>query len=140
MNPDWSIERRDELLGAVRKIAEKARAEHRELTDAEGDEINATVDEARKINERHAADAKHRGIMSQLNEMAASSGVLSADGRRLSFGTSMASDAVSKIMPAGSYGQKAVAPSGATVVAQGFASDPVALGQPPTSLLSVLPV
>jgi Phage capsid family len=79
--------------------------------------------------------------MAGLNETAAaSSGVLLADGQRLAFGKAMASDAVSKIMPSGSYGQKAVAPSGATVVAQGFAMDPVALGQPPTSLLSVLPV
>ena len=50
----------------------------------------------------------------------------------------MSSDAASKILPPG--GQKALAVSGTTVVSQQFVADPVALGQPPTSLLSVLPV
>ena len=43
-------------------------------------------------------------------------------------------------MPPGTYGAKAVATGGAIVVPQQFVADPVALGQPPTSLLSVLPV
>ena len=57
-------------------------------------------------------------------------------GQRLSF-AGMARMAADKILPPG--GSKAVAPSGAAVVAQQFSADPVALGQPPTSLLSVIP-
>jgi HK97 family phage major capsid protein len=37
-------------------------------------------------------------------------------------------------------GSKAIAPSGATVVGTEFTADPVALGQPATSLLDVIPV
>jgi HK97 family phage major capsid protein len=37
-------------------------------------------------------------------------------------------------------GQKALSPSGSAVVGQEFAADPVALGQPATSLLDVIPV
>jgi capsid protein len=37
-------------------------------------------------------------------------------------------------------GQKALAPSGATVVGQEFTADPVSLGQPALSLLDVIPV
>ena len=79
--------------------------------------------------------------MGELDAQAASaSGVLLADGRRLAFGAKMAGDAASMIMPPGTYGAKAVAPSGSVVVGQEFVADPVQLGQPPTSLLSVMPV
>jgi hypothetical protein len=37
-------------------------------------------------------------------------------------------------------GTKALAPSGAAVVDQGFRPDPIALGKPAHSLLDVLPV
>ena len=40
----------------------------------------------------------------------------------------------------GADGQKALAPSGATIVGQEFVRDPVALGQVAQSLLDVLPV
>src|SRR6478735_3624274 len=103
--------------------------------------VDAAVAEARKINEMHVADAKSRQIMSQLDAQAASvAGVLPGDGRRLNFGKSMASAAADMIMPPGTYGAKAVAAGGAVVVPQSFVADPVKLGQPPTSLLSVLPV
>ena len=75
--------------------------------------------------------------MGQLDAIASASGGLLGDSRRLSFGKSMAAAATSKIMPAG---QKALSTSGSVVVAQEFAADPVKLGQPPTSLLSVLQV
>ena len=85
--------------------------------------------------------SEHANIMSQLDSQASSSaGLLGGDGRRLAFGAKMASAAAEQIMPTGSYGQKAVAPSGSTIVQQTFVADPVQLGQPPTSLLSVLPV
>jgi hypothetical protein len=65
---------------------------------------------------------------------------LPGEGQRLAFGKAMAAAATGKILPPGSYGQKAVAPSGAITVPQAFVQDPIALGQPATSLLSVLPV
>ncbi len=58
-------------------------------------------------------------------------------GKRISFkgvGAAVASKMV------GEYGQKALAPSGAAVVAQQFAADPIPLGRIATGLLDVLPV
>ena len=61
----------------------------------------------------------------------------SLKGQRLSFKGSMAASLARSIAPEGT---KALAPSGATVVAQEFRPDPVALGQPAQDLLDVLPV
>src|SRR6478672_947786 len=65
---------------------------------------------------------------------------LPGEGQRLAFGKAMAAAASTKILPPGSYGQKAVAPSGAVIVPQEFTPDPIPLGRPATSLLDVLPV
>ncbi len=43
-------------------------------------------------------------------------------------------------MLGGGFGAKALAPSGASVVAQSFTDDPVVLGQVATGVLDVLPV
>ena len=127
--------RRDQVLSAARAVAEKARDESRELTAAEAAEVDAALVEAKSANERLAADDRHRQLMGELDsQAAASSGVLPGDGRRLSFGKAMASDAAAKILPPG--GQKALAVSGTTVVSQQFVANPVALGQPPTSGVS----
>ena len=61
-------------------------------------------------------------------------------GKRLTFGVKSASDLAAKIMPEGTLGTKALAPSGSVVVAQEFRPDPIALGKPAHSLLDVLPV
>ena len=50
----------------------------------------------------------------------------------------MATAAASKILPPG--GSKALGPSGIAVVSQEFVPDPVALGRPANTLLSVMPV
>jgi HK97 family phage major capsid protein len=76
----------------------------------------------------------------QSRPAAQASGGPLGDSQRLSFGKSMAADAAGKILPPGTYGTKAIAVSGAATVAQTFVADPVQLGQPATSLLSVLPV
>lgn len=60
------------------------------------------------------------------------------DGRRLSF-KGMGSVFAKQVGPDG-ITTKALAPSGATVVAQEFAPSPVSLGQPATGLLDVVPV
>jgi HK97 family phage major capsid protein len=135
------IKRRESVLGAARQVAEKCRDEGREFTPAEADEVNTALAEAKSINATLSADAKSQQIMGELNAMASSSaGLLGGDGRRLAFGKQMASDAADKIMPPSAHGAKAVAVSGTAVVSQQFVADPVQLGQPPTSLLSVLPV
>ena len=130
--------RRAELLAGARQIAEKARDEGRDLTTAESDQIDAALGEVRSIDQRTAADAASKELVGKLDDMARGVAARTDTAQRLS--KSMAAAAVTKILPPDSYGQKALAPSGATVVAQEFTADPVALGQPPTSLLSVLPV
>ena len=67
-----------------------------------------------------------------------SAGLLPGDGRRLAFGAKMASDAANRILPPG--GQKALSPSGIAVVSQEFQPDPIPLGRPANTLLSVMPV
>lgn len=59
-------------------------------------------------------------------------------GQRLSF-KNMGAKVADQILGSG-FGAKALAPSGATVIAQEFRPDPVALGQVATGLLEVLPV
>src|SRR6478736_1564298 len=129
----------DEVLSAARAVAEKARDEGRELTCDEQSQVDAALAEAKRHGETLAADARHRRIEGELNAMAASAaGVLPGDGRPLAFGKAMASDAAAKILPPG--GSKALSPSGIAVVSQEFQPDPVALGRPANTLLSVMPV
>ena len=135
---DELCQRRDTVLSTARAVAEKARAESRDLTASEAADVDAALSEAKTINQTLAADAKARLIMGQLDAQASASGGLSGDGRRLSFGKSMAAAATSKILPPG--GQKALSPSGIAIVSQEFAPDPVTLGRPANTLLSVMPV
>jgi HK97 family phage major capsid protein len=131
--------RRDAVLAKARTLAEKARDEGRELSGGEADDVNTALAEAKTINEKLAADERHKRIMGELDAQAASaSSGLPGYGRRLAFGKSMASAAASKILPPGS--SKALAPSGIAVVSQEFQPDPVALGRPANTLLSVMPV
>ena len=100
------FKRRDTVLAKARALAEKARDENREFTSDESAEVNAALAEAKRINLTLAADDRARGIMSQLDAMAASSsgGVLLNGAQRLSFGKAMADDAAAKILPPGTYG------------------------------------
>ena len=137
MNPNFSQERRTALLNSARQLAEKARSEHRGLTASEQSQIDSALAESRQIAENLAADAKGRQIMGELDAMASGSGG-PVDGRRLAFGKAMAQAATDKIMPPG--GSKALSPSGVAVISQEFQPDPVALGRPANTLLSVLPI
>jgi len=131
--------RRTELLDEARSIAEKARDEGRGLTEAEQSTIEGNVAEARKLRDSLAAHAKSANVFAALDAMAAGGAHTGGHGaKRLTF-AGMAEDVTAKIAGDG-LGAKALAPSGATVVAQEFAPDPVALGQPATALLDVLPV
>jgi len=131
------VKRRDSVLGAARAVAEKARTESRELTADETAQIDSALTESREINEKLAADDRHKNIMSQLNAQAASSAGLIGDGQRLAFGKSMAAGIATKMLGDG-LGTKTLAPSGAVTMQQEFQPSPIALGQPANSLLSVL--
>jgi HK97 family phage major capsid protein len=72
MPPDNEVnpERRDELLGKAREIAEKAMGEKRELTEDEQSELGGYLTEVKDINASMIADAKSRLLMGQLDSLA----------------------------------------------------------------------
>lgn len=148
---------RDSQLAAARQIVELARELERDLTDAEAEQVQKHLDAAKKATKALADAERDMSIMAQFDAMDTDAGPSpdygrgpgDGGGQRLAFTKGMAGKAVTKILghtnPFGApgvdiYGTKAVAPSGAAVVDQEFAADPIALGQPAVSLLSVLPV
>ena len=141
MTTDQFTQRRDELLTQARAIATKAQTEGRDLSVSENDQVQAALSEARSINERIAADASVEAAARQARRHGPRQ--LSAAGddtRRLCFTKGMAEQAAAAIMPASTLGTKALAPSGATVMAQQFDTDPIVLGQPATNVVDVFPV
>lgn len=137
MNPEQMRARRDELIAAAKAVNEKAKAEKRDLTTDEQQEIGGKLTEVKTINEAMRASE----VLGQLDGLARSGKARSAidDGRRLNFGSKMASQAAANLMTRPD-GSKALAPSGAAVVGVDWQSDPIALGRPATGLLDVLPV
>lgn len=73
-----SKDRRDALVKDAQEIAEKAKAEGRDLTTEEQQEIGEKLVEIKGINEALVASAKSRDIFSQLDGMAASVPVIGA--------------------------------------------------------------
>jgi HK97 family phage major capsid protein len=132
-------ERRDALVAKAKAVAEKAQRDKRELTGDEQQELGGYLTEIKTLNEELAAEAESKLLLGQLDAMAAGGQGLGQDGRRLAFGKAMAGQVVNKIRGEG-LSAKAVAPSGAATVDQEFTRDPVAMGMPAVSLLSVLPV
>lgn len=63
-------ERRDELIGLAKGIAEKAKGEKRGLSVDEQQEIGTHLTEVKTINEALVAEAKSRELMGQLDAMA----------------------------------------------------------------------
>lgn len=138
---------RDEQLAAARQIVELARDLERDLTDAEAEQVQKHLDAAEQATKAIADGERTKSIMAQLDAMAKNAappdyghGPANGSGNRLAFTKGMAAKVVKEIRGDGSPGTKAVAPSGAGVVGVEFEPDPIALGQPATSLLSVLPV
>jgi HK97 family phage major capsid protein len=92
--------------------------------------------EALEFSELQAKSAANHPLGQRIDGIAAGSLVeegaqeVAGDNRRLAFGRNMAAGLVSR---------KSLAASGAAVVGQEFLPDPVALGQPATGLLDVLP-
>lgn len=118
MSTDQFTQRRDELLTQARAIATKAQTEGRDLSVSENDQVQAALSEARSINERIAADAASKQLLGKLDDMARGSYQQHGDDtRRLCFTKGMAEQAAAAIMPTSTLGTKALAPSGATVIA-----------------------
>lgn len=136
---------RDEQLAAARQIVELARDLERELTDEEAEQVQKHLDAAGAATKALVDADRHTSLMAQLDALAKSAGPERpghghGGGERLAFTKGMATKAVTEILGSQPLGTKAVAPSGAATVAQEFNADPIALGQPAASLLSVLPV
>ena len=128
-------------------MIETAEAEHRDLTDEEKAFTEPILKSARDVADSMAKTRDEDAAMKAINdEFADVMGGLSHDelsspgaqskSRRLSFKGLGAKVATSML---GTDGQKALAPSGATLVGQEFVRDPVALGQVAQSLLDVVP-
>ena len=128
-------------LARATDIAAKAAAENRTLTRDE----RAVYDDAMT-----KAAPVLQGLRSQRNDnavMAYARGEFDAiggppngakSGQRLSFKNMAAG--ISNRMITGEFGQKALAPSGAAVISQGFTDDPLPLGKVLNGLLDVLAV
>ena len=134
-------------LSKAHEIAEKAEAEGRAMTPEEQKLYSEIMAKGRSVADavkQHRHDESVFAFARELSDNVIgglSHDDLSSSGaelksRRLSFkglGTKVATAML------GPDGQKALAPSGATVVGQEFVRDPVALGQVAQSLLDVLP-
>ena len=132
-------------LDRASEIAAKADAENRAMTPEEKAIFDPIIANAKEINnalkqirvdEEVMAEAKSFSARVVVDSSASSAGG-GLDGKRISF-KGMGAGVASKMV--GEYGQKALAPSGAAVVAQHFAEDPIPLGRIATDLLDVLPV
>jgi HK97 family phage major capsid protein len=135
--------RRDELLSKARELCEKAKTEDRELTDDEQAQVDTAINESKSINEKLAADAKHRGIMEQLDAMAsATSDVLGGGGRRIALTgvhQKHMTDKIIAAMPRDPSGSKALVTGGTQAVSTILLPEVVATGRPAVSVLDILP-
>lgn len=124
-------ERRDELIGLAKGIAEKAKGENRGLTTEEQQEIGAHLTEVKTINEALVAEAKSKELMGQLDAMAISvpeayqKGGDGANAPQLSLGEHFIKHAHGAMVEAkGQQGKTFVAPDWGTKAA----TDPQAVG------------
>lgn len=129
-------QRADAAAAKAREVAEKAAAENRPMTAAERSVYDDNMHELSKcldgVKAARADISQEQAIRAELGGAAVKAG------RRLSF-KHMAGGIANRMLT-GDMGAKALAPSGAAVVAQGFTEDPVALGRAATGLLDILPV
>lgn len=128
-------------LERATNIAAKAAAENRAMTRAERATYDDAVAKSRPVLEGLRSQRNDNAVMAYARgEFDAIGGPLNGakTGQRLSFKNMSAG--IGNRMMTGDFGQKALAPSGATVIAQAFTDDPVALGRAATGLLDILPV
>jgi hypothetical protein len=119
-------------------IARKAAAEGRSMTRDEKSIYDAGIDAATPILSALRAARSDAAITEYAQSVFGGSATAGTKSRRLSF-KGMSAGIGDKMLH-GDMGQKALAPSGATVISQGFTEDPVALGRAASGLLDVLPV
>jgi HK97 family phage major capsid protein len=145
-------ERRQAILPELkqaRELEERARAENRGLTADEQAAIDGILAKGKQLSDDLDKQRHDAGVWAFAKELSADLGLPGMDGgaggggalkgQRMSFGQ-MGAAAATKIAAATPGGLKALAPGGATVVAQTFQGDVVELGKPATSLLDVVPV
>jgi HK97 family phage major capsid protein len=145
-------ERRQEFLpelAKAREIAEKAEAENRDLTDDEKAIYDPIIAKGKQLSADFEKLRSDESVKAWANNLAAevgealhggggglgSGGAARTKGQRLSF-KGMGRVAANRLLD----GTKALAPSGATVVAQELTPDVVSLGKAPMGLLDVIPV
>ena len=127
-------------LKAARDVAAKAADEHRNMTADEQAVYDAAMAKARPILDALDAHRNDQEVEAAIRGQFAGIGgtPTGKTGQRLTF-KGMAAGIATRMI-GGELGAKALAPSGATVVAQTFTDDPVALGRAATGLLDILPV
>ena len=127
-------------LKAARDVAAKAADEHRNMTADEQAVYDAAMAKARPILDALDAHRNDQEVEAAIRGQFAGIGgtPTGKTGQRLTF-KGMAAGIATRMI-GGNLGAKALAPSGATVVAQTFTDDPVALGRAATGLLDILPV
>ena len=129
-------------LEQASEIAAKAVNENRAMTRDERALYDSAMSKARPILDGLKADRSDAAVEAYarglFDKIGGGVGNGAKAGQRLSF-KNMASGIGNRMM-AGDMGTKALAPSGAAVVAQSFIGDPIALGRAASGLLDVLPV
>ncbi|KZF01023.1 hypothetical protein A2J03_10700 [Rhodococcus sp. EPR-157] len=141
-------EKRAAAIKSAQDIVERVKAESRDLTAAENTQIEGFIAEAKGFDSQIAKATDPNGFLKQLERLVPQDDeTANADGnRRLSLsgkgGIALARKAAAAMSGGdGTLGVKAaLAPSGAAIIGQEFIPDPVALGQPATGLLDLLPV
>ena len=133
-------------LDRARDIIAKAELESRPMTTAEKATVDPILQRSKSITdalrrERDEATimAVARGMADEIGGPIGTSTTGVKTGQRLSF-KGMAAGVATRMLGDNGFGTKSLAPSGATVVAQAFVPDPVALGRAATGLLDILPV
>src|SRR5258708_4861146 len=131
-------------IADAREIAEKHPGQDPEEWPAQDrDDYHEHMAATKSLVPRIQAGRHDLTIIQQAQELAEEIGIGDAGpggslkGRRLTFKGNMAAGLARSIQPDGS---KAVAPSGAVVVAQEFKPDPVVLGKPALGMLDLLDV
>lgn len=103
--------RRDDLVKEAREIAEKAKAEGRDLTAEESATIDSHLTEVKSIRERKEAEAKSRNIFAQLDAMAAASTPVEEEAAAKSIGEHFVKHAHGRMMESkGRSGASVAAP------------------------------
>jgi HK97 family phage major capsid protein len=131
-------------LAKARQIAEKAEAEHRDMTADERAVYDPIMAKGREVADAVAKYRHDQSVFQFARELSAEvglpgigdSGAGPMKGRRLSF-KGMGAKAAAQMMPDGA---KTLATSGSAVVGVDFQPDPVALGRVAQGLLDVLPI